>query len=102
MSGWGWVRGPRNNQFVIRIKRNGQAIPSVPAMDLGGGVFLETLRPGESVELRTPLSSWADISNRGTYIAEAEFRTVFYSMVKESENPGWDLIRSGIVAFEIP
>jgi hypothetical protein len=68
-------RGPRDNQFSMRITRDGQLIPTIGASDLGGLSTMKLLRPGESAEVRAPISSWGDVSRPGRYVIEGAYET---------------------------
>jgi len=102
----GAQRGPRDNQFSMQITRNGRPLAKVEAFSWGGPSSVHTLKPGESVELRAPISSWGDISRRGSYVVEGAYYTALYEPGPEmphglGSSDQWDRRFQGTATFEV-
>jgi hypothetical protein len=102
----GSQRGPRDNQFSMRITRNGKPLPEIDAPSMGGVFALQLLKPGDSVELRAPISSWGDISRTGHYVVQGAFSTELFDAATETphglgHSDQWDRRFQGTVTFEV-
>jgi hypothetical protein len=106
-----WVRGGsqrglRDNQFAMRITRDGQPLAVIDAVSMGGISALDTFKPGETVELRAPISGWGDISRPGRYVVQGTFYTEL-SPIDVSRQGGlargdrWDRSFHGTVTFQV-
>jgi hypothetical protein len=104
-----WTRygsGRRDDQFSMRVTRDGKPLatmdppPSIVSIISSVGL----LRPGESVELRAPISSWGDISRPGHYVVQGAFSTELFEAGTESpaglgHSDQWDRRFQGTVTF---
>ena len=97
----GRQRGPRDNQFVFTIARNGQPVTIKGAPDFGGLASYKEMRPGEHVEVTCPdLRAWADLDLPGHYTIEARYAG---ELVKDGKWPNtavgranvWDIVATG-------
>jgi hypothetical protein len=101
----GSQRGPRDNQFSMRITRDGQPLEIIDPPSLGGISGLNTFKPGEAVELRAPISSWGNISRPGRYVVKGAFYTELSPMGSSQGGLGrgdrWDRSFRGTVTFQV-
>jgi hypothetical protein len=107
--GWergGRSRGPRDNQFSLRIERNGQPVPPIEAQDLGGPFDYQPLSAGTTAEVRAPVAAWGDISRPGRYVVHCRYETSF---VPDGIDPSddthrgavWDRVFEGTIRFQV-
>jgi hypothetical protein len=103
----GLQRGLRDNQFSMRITRNGKPVPEIDAPStIGPGlVGWTTLKPGEAVEMKSPISSWGDISRPGRYVVHGAFWTELFAVGGRPDDLGrgdrWDRRFTGTVSFQV-
>ena len=102
----GAQRGPRDNQFSMRITRNGKPVPEIVAHSMGGISGMGRLGPGEAVEIRAPISSWGDISRPGRYVVQGAFHTELARNDAEAfgglgRSERWDRRFTGTVSFQV-
>jgi hypothetical protein len=95
----------RNNQFSMRITRNGKPLPEINVPDMGGLFGVQTLKQGETVELSTPIAGWGDVSVPGRYVVQAVFYTELAPAGAGFPGLGrgdrWDRSFRGTVSFEV-
>jgi hypothetical protein len=99
-------RGPRDNQFSMRLTRDGQALTPVGAFDFGGLMTMPLLQPGGFVELSAPISSWGDVSVPGRYVVEAAYETALAPfngdlMASPRMDLAWARRFEGTASFEV-
>ena len=100
-------RGPRDDQFSFSVTRDGQPLTNIDAMNFGGLSQFIALAPGTtSEEVRVPLASWVDLSQRGHYVVQCSYHTVFIPDGVEPYHHDtmgqfWDRTFEGSVSFEI-
>jgi hypothetical protein len=102
----GSQRGLRDNQFSMRITRDGQPLAVIDAPSMGGISALDTFKPGETVELRAPISSWGDISRPGRYVVQGTFYTELSPIGVSRQGclacgDRWDRSFQGTVTFQV-
>jgi hypothetical protein len=101
----GAQRGPRDNQFSMRITRNGKPVPEIDAHSMDGLMGRPILKPGEAVEMMAPISSWGDISRPGRYVVQGAFWTELFPVGVRPNDLGrgdrWDRRFTGTVTFQV-
>jgi len=104
----GSQRGLRDNQFSMRVTCDGKSLTVIDSPPFAGS-FISTLgllRPGESVELRAPISSWCDISRPGQYVVQGAFGTELFGAGDEwpsgsGHSDQWDRTFQGTVTLSV-
>ncbi|MCC7534714.1 MAG: hypothetical protein IT379_00795 [Deltaproteobacteria bacterium] len=102
----GRQRGPRDNQFSFRIRRDGQPVTPIEAFDFGGLAGFIALPPGGTAEVRTPVAPWGDVSLPGRYEVECTYETVLVPggvqpWTDDAYGSMWDRTFTGRVTFEV-
>jgi hypothetical protein len=97
-------RGPRDDQFSMRITRNGKPVQVILAADFGGPGSFRTLNPGGQFEIRAPIAGWGDISSPGHYVVEAAYETILQPTgdFPDHRTEVWDRRFEATVSFDVP
>ncbi len=100
----GRYRGPRNNRFAFRVRRDGVLLENHEAPDLGGVEGLILMAPSDVFTASASLDRWADVSRPGAYEVECRYETT----LSPPDGPApvarrdlWDRVFSGTVRFEV-
>ena len=99
-------RGARDNQFSMRITRDGQPVRTIEAIDLGGLSGMMVHEPGQAIEVRAPITNWGDISIPGRYVVEGAYEIVLTPVGVRPYADGrrgemWDRRFEGRATFEV-
>jgi len=102
----GAQRGPRDDQFAFTITRDGVPVPPIAAMNFGGLSSMPPLAPGASVEIRTPLAGWGDITPKGHYVVECSWTTELAPgdadpYADDQRGAMWDRVFTGRTSFDV-
>ncbi|RLB49831.1 MAG: hypothetical protein DRJ42_20205 [Deltaproteobacteria bacterium] len=102
----GRQRGPRNNQFIFVIERDGQRVAPIEAMDSGGPAGFSLMESGGHFEFREQLSRWGDITVPGNYVVQCRYETELtpsngdpYDDARRGER--WDRAFEGVIRFTV-
>jgi hypothetical protein len=99
-------RGPRDNQWDFRIRRDGRPVRRIEAPDFGGLSTYEPHAPGTTARLRAPLASWGDVSQPGSYVVHCSYETSFVPAgidpyTDAHRGAVWDRRFEGVVRFTV-
>ena len=102
----GRQRGPRDNRFRFRVRRDGALLVERPGMDFGGPTFFTALAAGATATMTADLSAWADLSAPGRYRVECSYETTLAPegvdpFSAEQRHRVWDRRFEGVVEFEL-
>lgn len=98
----GRQRGPRDNQFSFRVKRDGVVLPEIDGPDFGGIGRYVFIEPGAPSVVRTSLAPWVDLSVPGQYVVECGYDTTMSATGSYDRNAGeWERTFRGTVHFEV-